>query len=59
MHRARRFSGVALAMALLTALALAASTGAQELQSAGVQLTQSRGSGVSGTASEEHKSELQ
>jgi hypothetical protein len=50
MHRARRFSGVALALALLAALALAASAGAQEQQSAQVQLTQSRGSGVSGTA---------
>ncbi len=50
MHRARRFSGVALATALLAALALAASAGAQELQSTQVQLTQSRNSGVSGTA---------
>ena len=50
MHRARRFSGVALALALLAALALAASAGAQEQQSAQVQLTQSRDSGVSGTA---------
>ncbi len=50
MHRARRFSGVALALALLAALPLAASAGAQEQQSAQVQLTQSRGSGVSGTA---------
>jgi hypothetical protein len=50
MHRARRFGGVALAMALLAALALAASAGAQERQSAQVQLTQSRDSGVSGTA---------
>ena len=50
MHRARRFSGVALATALLAALALAASAGAQELHSTQVQLTQSRNSGVSGTA---------
>jgi hypothetical protein len=50
MHRARRFSGVALAMALLAALALAANAGAQEQHSAQVQLTQSRGSGVSGIA---------
>jgi Cu/Zn superoxide dismutase len=50
MHRARRFSGVALTMALFAALALAASAGAQEQQSGQVQLTQSRGSGVSGTA---------
>jgi LPXTG-motif cell wall-anchored protein len=50
MQRARWFSGVALAIALFAALALAASAGAQERQSAQVQLTQSRGSGVSGTA---------
>jgi LPXTG-motif cell wall-anchored protein len=50
MHRARRFGGVALATALLAALAFAASAGAQEQQSMQVQLTQSRGSGVSGTA---------
>ena len=50
MHLARRFSGVALATALLAALALAAGVGAQELQSTQVQLTQSRNSGVSGTA---------
>ncbi len=50
MQRTRWFSGVALAMALLAALALAASAGAQERQMAQVQLTQSRGSGVSGTA---------
>ena len=50
MHRARRFCGVALTMTLLTALALGASAGAQEQQGAQVQLTQSRDSGVSGTA---------
>jgi hypothetical protein len=50
MHRARRFSGVALTMALLAALALGASAGAQEQQGAQVQLAQSRDSGVSGTA---------
>ena len=50
MHRARRFCGVALATALLAALALATGAGAQEQQSAEVQLTQSRDSGVSGTA---------
>jgi LPXTG-motif cell wall-anchored protein len=51
MHReARRLTGVALAIALLAGLALAASAGAQERQSMQVQLTQSRGSGVSGTA---------
>jgi len=37
-------------MALLAALALAGSVGAQEQQSAQLQLTQSCGSGVSGTA---------
>jgi hypothetical protein len=50
MQRARWFSGVALAMVLFAALALAASAGAQERQMAQVLLTQSRGSGVSGTA---------
>jgi Cu/Zn superoxide dismutase len=50
MHRSRGFSGVALATALLAALALATGAGAQEQQSAEVQLTQSRDSGVSGTA---------
>ena len=50
MQRARWLSGMALAMAWLVALTLAASAGAQERQSAQVQLTQSRGSGVSGTA---------
>jgi LPXTG-motif cell wall-anchored protein len=50
MQRARWLSGMALAMAGLAALTLAASAGAQERQSAQVQLTQSRGSGVSGTA---------
>jgi hypothetical protein len=50
MHRARRFGGVALATALLAALVLAAGAGAQEQQSTQVQLTQSRGSGASGTA---------
>ncbi len=50
MQRARWFSGVALAAALLAALTLAASAGAQERQGAQVQLTQSRDSGVSGTA---------
>jgi hypothetical protein len=53
MHQARQISGVALAMALLAALALGAlgaSAGAQEQQGAQVQLTPSRDSGVSGTA---------
>jgi LPXTG-motif cell wall-anchored protein len=50
MHRASGFSGVALATALLATLALAAGAGAHAQQSAEVQLTQSRDSGVSGTA---------
>jgi Cu/Zn superoxide dismutase len=51
MQRLSRLTGVALAVALLAALALAASAGAQGQQgSMEVQLTQSRGSGVSGTA---------
>jgi Cu/Zn superoxide dismutase len=53
MHQARQISGVALAMALLSALALGAlgaSAGAQEQQGAQLQLTPSRDSGVSGTA---------
>ena len=52
MYRARRLSKPALAITLFAALALAlaASAGAQEGQSQEVQLTQSRNSGVSGTA---------
>jgi LPXTG-motif cell wall-anchored protein len=54
MYRARRLSGAALAITLFAALTLAltlsASAGAQEEQSNRVQLTQSRGSGVSGMA---------
>jgi LPXTG-motif cell wall-anchored protein len=52
MYRARRFSETALAITLFAALALAlsANAGAQEGQSHEVQLTQSRDSGVSGTA---------
>ena len=51
MHRTRRLTGVALSIALLAALALAASAGAAEQQGEiQVQLTQSRDSGVSGTA---------
>jgi hypothetical protein len=54
MYRARRLSAAALAItmfaALALALALSASVGAQEDQSVKVNLTQSRDSGVSGTA---------
>ncbi len=50
MYRTKRLAGVAIALALLASLGLAASVGAQDKQSAEVQLTPSRGSGVSGTA---------
>ena len=50
MHRVRRLVGVTLAVALLATLGLAAIAGAQEQQAMEVQLTQSRDSGVSGTA---------
>ena len=50
MYRTGRLAGWALGIALLAALTMAASAGAQEGKSAQVQLTQSRGSGVSGTA---------
>jgi Cu/Zn superoxide dismutase len=54
MYRARRLSVAALAItmfaALALALALSASAGAQEDQTVKVNLTQSRDSGVSGTA---------
>ncbi len=52
MYRARRISGVGLAITMFAALALAlsASAGAQEDQTVEVSLTQSRDSGVSGTA---------
>jgi hypothetical protein len=52
MYRARRLSGAALAITMFGALALAlsASVGAQEDQTMEVSLTQSRDSGVSGTA---------
>src|SRR5215208_2801172 len=52
MYRARRLSGTALAIAMFAALAVALSTsaGAQEDQTVEVKLTQSRDSGVSGTA---------
>jgi Cu/Zn superoxide dismutase len=54
MYRARQLSGAALAITMFAALALAlvlsASAGAQENQTVKVNLTQSRDSGVSGTA---------
>ena len=52
MYRARRLSGAALAITMfgVLALALSASAGAQEDQTVQVDLTQSRDSGVSGTA---------
>jgi LPXTG-motif cell wall-anchored protein len=52
MYRARRLSGAALAITMFGALvlALSASAGAQEDQIMEVSLTQSRDSGVSGTA---------
>jgi Cu/Zn superoxide dismutase len=52
MYRARRLSGAALAITMFGALVLALSTsvGAQEDQIVEVSLTQSRDSGVSGTA---------
>src|ERR687895_1842051 len=54
MYRARWHSGAALAItifaAVALALALSASAGAQENQTVEVSLTQSRDSGVSGTA---------
>lgn len=52
MYRARRLSGAILAITMFAALAVAlsAGAGAQEDQTVGVTLTQSRDSGVSGTA---------
>jgi Cu/Zn superoxide dismutase len=53
MYRARRLGGAALAITMLfaaLALTLSASAGAQEDQTVQVDLTQSRDSGVSGTA---------
>src|ERR687890_247327 len=52
MYRARRLSGAALAITMfgVLGLALSASAGAQEDQTVDVSLTQSRDSGVSGTA---------
>lgn len=50
MHRARRFTGVALGTTLLlTALTLGSSAGAQETRSQTLQFSPSRDSGVSGT----------
>ncbi len=50
MYQARRFAGCALGIALLAALVLEGSAFAQEAQGVRLQLTPSRGSGVSGTA---------
>jgi hypothetical protein len=49
-HHAARFAGFALGIALLAAVVGVGSTSAQEAQGVSVQLTPSRGSGVSGTA---------
>jgi hypothetical protein len=49
-HHVARFAGFALGIALLAAVVGAGSTFAQEEQGVSVQLTPSRGSGVSGTA---------
>jgi Cu/Zn superoxide dismutase len=50
-HQAARFAGFALGIALLAAVVVVGSTSAQEAaQGTSVQLTPSRGSGVSGTA---------
>ena len=50
MYQAARFAGVALGIALLALLALAGSVAAQEGDTMELQLTPSRDSGVSGTA---------
>jgi LPXTG-motif cell wall-anchored protein len=50
MYRARRLVGVSVVAALSAALVLTSGAAAQEQQSMEVQLTPSRGSGVSGTA---------
>ena len=50
MYQAARFAGVALGIALLSLLALAGSVAAQEAETMELQLTPSRDSGVSGTA---------
>jgi hypothetical protein len=49
-HHAARLAGFALGIALLAALVVEGSTFAQEAQGMSVQLTPSRGSGVSGVA---------
>src|SRR5215211_8702 len=49
-HHAGRFAGFALGIALLAAVVVGGSTSAQEAQGISVQLTPSRNSGVSGTA---------
>jgi Cu/Zn superoxide dismutase len=50
MGRAQRLVGIAFGIALLAALALGGSVAAQEAKTMKLQLTPSRGSGVSGTA---------
>ena len=50
MHQAARFAGLALGIALLAAVVVGGSAFAKEAQGISVQLTPSRGSGVSGTA---------
>ena len=50
MHQAARLAGFALGIALLAAVVVGGSTFAQEAQGMSVQLTPSRGSGVSGVA---------
>ena len=50
MHQAARFAGLALGIALLAAVVVGGSAFANEAQGISVQLTPSRGSGVSGTA---------
>jgi Cu/Zn superoxide dismutase len=49
-HQAARFAGLALGIALLAAVVVGGSAFAKEAQGISVQLTPSRGSGVSGTA---------
>ena len=50
MHQAARYAGFALGIALLAAVVVGGSAFAKEAQGMSVQLTPSRGSGVSGTA---------